>query len=167
MSKEKRNPEYMDSIESPIGWWIIKANEIGITDLGYSAQKPDIQILVSEKTALAREQLQAYFRRELVSFDLPLSLEGYTSFYRSVWDELTKIPFGRTTSYSDLSIKMGNPKAVRAVGTANGRNPIPIIIPCHRVLGKNKSLTGYAHGLAVKRWLLEHEGAIAHEPTLF
>jgi O-6-methylguanine DNA methyltransferase len=111
--------------------------------------------------ALAREQLDEYFRSDPRSgrreFDLPLLQVG-TEFQRTVWGELLNIPFGRTISYGTLAERIGNPKAMRAVGLANGRNPISILVPCHRVIGANGSLTGYGGGIDNKRWLLEHEG---------
>ena len=104
----------------------------------------------------AIEQLQAYFNGELVQFDLPLAPQG-TDFQKTVWQALTKIPFGESCSYQQLAIKIGSPKAMRAVGAANGRNPIAIIVPCHRVIGASGKLTGYAGGLERKHWLLQHE----------
>jgi methylated-DNA-[protein]-cysteine S-methyltransferase len=103
-----------------------------------------------------REQLDAYFAGELEAFDVPMALHG-TDFQKRVWDELTRIPFGETISYSELARRLGDLKLVRAVGTANGRNPISIIIPCHRVIGADGSLVGYGGGLERKEWLLEHE----------
>jgi methylated-DNA-[protein]-cysteine S-methyltransferase len=104
----------------------------------------------------AVEQLQAYFRGELRQFDLPLAPQG-TPFQQKVWEALRAIPFGKTISYSELAERAGAPGAVRAVGAANGRNPIPIVIPCHRVIGKDGSLTGYGGGLPIKSFLLDHE----------
>jgi methylated-DNA-[protein]-cysteine S-methyltransferase len=101
-------------------------------------------------------QLQAYFRVELKKFDLPLAMEG-TEFQLRVWNELRAIPYGETISYAQLAGRIGNPKAVRAVGLANGSNPIPIIVPCHRVIGSDGSLTGFGGGLSTKRKLLELE----------
>lgn len=101
-------------------------------------------------------QLQAYFRGELKEFDLPLVMEG-TDFQLRVWNALRAIPYGETISYAQLARHVGNPKAVRAVGLANGRNPIPIIVPCHRVIGSDGSLTGFGGGLATKKKLLELE----------
>jgi methylated-DNA-[protein]-cysteine S-methyltransferase len=103
-----------------------------------------------------REQLDAYFAGELAEFDVPLALHG-TPFQLRVWEQLTKIPFGETISYSQLARRLDDPKAVRAVGLANGRNPISIIVPCHRVIGADGSLVGYGGGLERKQWLLEHE----------
>jgi len=108
---------------------------------------------------LARRQLDEYFARTRTSFDLPLDAEG-TAFERRVWDLLRAIPYGTTTSYGELARRLGEPKDARAVGAANGKNPIPIIVPCHRVIGANGDLTGFGGGLERKRWLLEHEGAL-------
>jgi methylated-DNA-[protein]-cysteine S-methyltransferase len=104
-------------------------------------------------------QLEAYFAGELTTFDLPMRLSG-TEFQRKVWSGLQAIPYGETISYGELARRVGNPAASRAVGLANGRNPIAIIVPCHRVIGSNGQLTGYGGGIDRKVWLLEHEGAI-------
>jgi methylated-DNA-[protein]-cysteine S-methyltransferase len=104
----------------------------------------------------ARQQLRAYFAEELKVFALPLALQG-TEFQMRVWNELLNIPYGETSSYGELAARLGQPNASRAVGLANGRNPISIIVPCHRVVGSNGSLTGYGGGLPRKRWLLDHE----------
>jgi len=101
-------------------------------------------------------QLQAYFAGELTRFELNLDIRG-TEFQRRVWSKLLTIPYGLTTTYGRLAEELGDPKAVRAVGLANGRNPISIIIPCHRVIGSNGSLIGYGGGLPRKQWLLAHE----------
>jgi methylated-DNA-[protein]-cysteine S-methyltransferase len=102
------------------------------------------------------EQLEAYFAGDREDFDLALAPHG-TPFQQRVWEELTRIPYGETISYSELAWRLGQPKAVRAVGLANGRNPISIVIPCHRVIGADGSLVGYGGGLERKKWLLEHE----------
>jgi methylated-DNA-[protein]-cysteine S-methyltransferase len=108
--------------------------------------------------AQAARQLGEYFAGERREFDLPLRLDG-TEFQRRVWQALTEIPYGETWSYGRLALRVGNPKACRAVGLANGRNPISILIPCHRVIGADGSLTGYGGGVERKRWLLGHEAA--------
>ena len=100
--------------------------------------------------------MAAYFAGDLTEFDVPLGLKG-TDFQRRVWDGLRQIPFGETWSYAQLAENVGNAKACRAVGLANGRNPIGIIVPCHRVIGADGTLTGYGGGLERKAWLLEHE----------
>jgi methylated-DNA-[protein]-cysteine S-methyltransferase len=113
---------------------------------------------------LAREQLRAYFAGDLLDFDLPLAGEG-SPFQRKVWDALCSIPFGATVSYGDIARRVGLPKASRAVGAANGRNPISIVVPCHRVIGANGKLTGYGGGLNRKQWLLEHEQKVLARST--
>ena len=112
-----------------------------------------------EQLRAAREQLLAYFAGDLEEFSLPLSPAG-TAFQRRVWAELTRIPYGTTISYAQLARRIGKPSAARAVGAANSKNPIAIVVPCHRVIGAAGALTGYAGGLDRKRWLLEHERAI-------
>ena len=111
-------------------------------------------------------QLRAYFRGELTTFDLPLALRG-TPFQRRVWAALRTIPYGRTMSYGELAARLGVPSAARAVGLANGRNPVGIIVPCHRVVGANGSLTGYGGGLDRKQRLLDFERGAASGGTLF
>jgi methylated-DNA-[protein]-cysteine S-methyltransferase len=108
----------------------------------------------------AARQLEAYFDGELVTFDLPLELDG-TDFQRRCWLALASIPYGQTVSYGEQARRLGlGGDAARAVGAANGRNPLPIVLPCHRVIGADGSLTGFGGGLHVKRFLLEHEGAL-------
>jgi methylated-DNA-[protein]-cysteine S-methyltransferase len=110
--------------------------------------------------AQVRRQLAAYFAGELRQFDLPLRMAG-TPFQQRVWSELTRIPFGQTISYAELARRIDQPTAVRAVGAANGRNPISIIVPCHRVIGADGRLTGYGGGLQCKAWLIGHEAAVS------
>jgi methylated-DNA-[protein]-cysteine S-methyltransferase len=139
---------------SPVGDILLRADEQGrLTDLflrhdGATANDGPFDAV--------REQLDAYFAGELEHFDVPMAVHG-TDFQKRVWDELVKIPFGETISYSELARRLGDLKLVRAVGTANGRNPISIIIPCHRVIGADGTLVGYGGGLERKQWLLEHE----------
>ena len=104
-------------------------------------------------------QLNEYFAGKRTTFDLPLEPSG-TDFQLNVWELLRKIPYGVTTSYGELARRLGDPQASRAVGAANGANPIPIIVPCHRVVGSKGELTGFGGGIERKRWLLEHEGAL-------
>lgn len=101
-------------------------------------------------------QFTAYFAGKLQQFDLPMAAKG-TPFQQTVWRALCDIPYGETVSYLEIALAIGNPKAVRAVGAANGRNPLSIIVPCHRVIGRSGELTGYAGGIPIKRWLLELE----------
>lgn len=107
------------------------------------------------------EQLKGYFDGSLLKFDLRLNPHG-TDFQKKVWSELVKIGFGKTLAYIDIANLLGDPKLIRAAASANGKNPIAIIIPCHRVIGKNGSLTGYAGGLHRKKWLIDHENRLAN-----
>lgn len=107
---------------------------------------------------MAREQLDAWFAGDRRDFDLPLRPIG-TMFQQRVWTALRAIPFGSTMSYGELAARIGRPTGSRAVGAANGRNPLPVVVPCHRVIGADGTLTGFGGGLPCKRWLLEHEGA--------
>lgn len=116
-------------------------------------------IMDKSKTNVVADQLNAYAHNRLKQFDIPLAPEG-TTFQKRVWEELSNIPFGTTRTYSDLAVALGDPNLSRAVGAANGKNPIMIIIPCHRVIGKDLTLTGYAGGLEMKRTLLELEGIL-------
>ena len=105
----------------------------------------------------AAAQLSEYFAGSRRSFDVPLNLQG-TEFQLAVWNELLRIPYGDTITYAELARRIGRPAAIRAVGAANGANPIPVIVPCHRVIGSNGTLTGYGGGIERKQWLLAHEG---------
>ena len=154
---------YRSIIESPVGTLLLEANDEGITSLAFS---DNIQVLGGQSNdhiVAAELQLQEYFKGVREDFDLPLSLDDHPPFYQKVWQELQQVPYGDTKSYHDIATTLGDPKSVRAVGTANGKNPIAIIIPCHRVIGKNGKLVGYAWGIDTKRWLLRHE--IAHSPV--
>ena len=113
----------------------------------------------------AIEQLKAYFAGNLLAFDIALAARG-TDFRKTVWRELARIPYGETISYGELARRIGEPRASRAVGAANGANPLPIIVPCHRVIGANGKLTGFSGGLPIKQWLLDHERRFAPQPTL-
>jgi len=150
-----------------LGYMDIRATDEKLLSIGYAQQEIPTSHPPNALTQRASAQLTAYFNGELKDFDLPLNTAVYTPFYQSVWSALCAIPYGKTSNYSQIALEIANPKAVRAVGMANGRNPFCIVVPCHRIIGKDKSLTGYAHGLEMKRWLLELEGAIAPELTLF
>ena len=148
-------------IESPVGPLLIAGNDAGLRQVrfvnGRRPQKPEPEWQRNAAPfAETIRQLKQYFAGDRTKFDLPLLLEG-TNFQLSVWNRLREIPYGETISYLDLAKKIGNPKAVRAVGLANGSNPIPIIIPCHRVIGSNGSLTGFGGGLPNKQKLLALE----------
>ena len=151
-------------ISTPIGRLLLVGDANNLRQVLFESQIPDDQdhrtkLPKTGPIAWAAAQLEAYFRQELQAFELPLSPKG-TDFQRRVWTELQRIPHGKTVSYSDIATRIHSPKAVRAVGAANGRNPIPIIIPCHRVIGSNGSLTGFGGGLEVKRQLLDLERTI-------
>jgi len=118
-------------------------------------ERPDDPLL-----ARALDQLREYFAGARAEFDLPLEPEGGTPFQRRAWKALREIPFGQTRTYGEQARAIQQPTAVRAVGAANGRNPIGIIVPCHRVIGSDGKLTGYAGGMAAKRWLLDHEARV-------
>jgi methylated-DNA-[protein]-cysteine S-methyltransferase len=148
---------YYTRHQSPIGELQLLADHEGLTGLYLRAEPVRTGWERADAPfAAVREQLDAYFAGELTEFDLPLAPTG-TEFQMRVWDELRRIPFGETISYGELAVRIGNPRTVRAVGLANGRNPVPIIVPCHRVIGADGSLVGYGGGLDRKRWLLEHE----------
>jgi len=116
------------------------------------------QLRDARAPAELRAQLERYFAGELRALDAIVTATGGTTFQREVWSALRAIPAGRTVSYRELATRLGRPRAIRAVGLANGANPIGVVVPCHRVVGANRSLTGYGGGLARKRWLLAHEG---------
>lgn len=158
--------DFISSISSPLGFLILKSDGQSITGISFS--KNDIQEQNDCDVLLkCKEQLNNYLSGKTNAFDVPLNPEG-TEFQQKVWNELLKIPYGETITYMELAVRLGDPKAVRAVGTANGRNPIAIIIPCHRVIGAGNKLTGYAGGIWRKKIVLELE--MKHNPakrTLF
>lgn len=152
-------------IESPIGELLLTADTRGITGLYMNARKeiPDERLRPDDALFLeAKRQIDAYFAGISKVFDLPIVFTG-TPFQNEVWKGLCEIPFGETLSYGSLARRVGRPAASRAVGAANGRNPISIIVPCHRVIGADGSLTGYGGGMDRKRWLLQHEGVLPAE----
>lgn len=146
----------MKYLPSPIGLLEICSGDEALFGLGF-VDHPRLFGTTNPIVEEACAQIDAYFHNRLDRFDLPLALQG-TDFQVSVWRELTRIPYGCAVSYRDIARAIGRPSAVRAVGAANGRNPIAIIVPCHRVIGVNGHLTGYASGLWRKAWLLQHEG---------
>lgn len=155
--------KYLQTMMSPQGELVITASDRGITSIAFVGQSEDIvrKAYAGEPnvfTQAACEQLTAYFSKQLTHFSLPLDVKG-TDFQQAVWGVLTSIAYGATKSYQDIANAIGNPKAVRAVGLANGKNPIAIVVPCHRVIGKNNRLTGYAGGVDKKQYLLKLEGA--------
>ena len=152
---------YYHIIESPICPILLAGDEEGLKHLIFLKDKEKIEIpddWVENKEFFreAASQLEAYFSGKLKSFDVKLAPEG-TEFQKSVWKALCEVPYGETRTYKDIAVSIGNPKAYRAVGLANNRNPIAIIVPCHRVIGANGKLTGYASGLDIKEFLLRLE----------
>ncbi len=143
---------------SPIGNLRIISNERDIIKIEFTADFFKMRI-IPVQIQKCINQLDEYFKGERKEFSFGINPAG-TEFQGKVWNLLIKIPYGKTISYLELSKQFGNEKAIRAIASANGKNPIPIIIPCHRVIGNDGSLTGYAGGLLKKQWLLEHEGAI-------
>lgn len=150
---------FIFSSQTILGKISIAEHEGKITHLYFSKEKISSDFLVKETPLLkeAFRQLNEYFSGKLKIFSLPLAPIG-TTFMQSVWKTLPTIPYGTTASYKDIAIAINNPKAVRAVGMANNRNPIPIFIPCHRVIGSNWDLVGYGAGLSIKKQLLAIEG---------
>jgi O-6-methylguanine DNA methyltransferase len=150
---------YFDTIKTPLGKMMIKSSRTGLILVNFISENEVINPLDLKSNKIIRDakrQLKEYFKGKRSVFDLPMDIIG-TEFQMSVWHEISKIPFGKTTTYSKLAWLMGNNKFARAVGTTTGKNPLWIIIPCHRVVGKNGALIGYAGGLWRKQWLLEHE----------
>jgi methylated-DNA-[protein]-cysteine S-methyltransferase len=143
-------------IETPLGITEIIGDEHGITSVSVLNSYESISNIIPDELQDCVYQLQEYFQGERETFSLKLNPKG-TNFQKKVWDELLTIPFGKTMSYLNLSKQLGDVKAIRAVAGANGKNPLWIIVPCHRVIGSDGSLTGYAGGLSRKQWLLEHE----------
>jgi methylated-DNA-[protein]-cysteine S-methyltransferase len=143
-------------MKSPLGLVEFKASEKGITQVIFCGSQM-VDVKASRVTDCCKQQLKEYFTGQREAFDVPLDPQG-TDFQKLVWQSLLNIPFGQTNTYLDIAKVVERPKGAQAVGGANGRNPISIIVPCHRVVGSNGSLTGYAGGLERKLWLLEHEG---------
>jgi methylated-DNA-[protein]-cysteine S-methyltransferase len=147
------------TLDTPIGNLGLVGSDAGLSRVRFHARPTK----AAEPCAVldeAAEQLDAYFAGTLIDFDLPLDLDG-TEFQRQCWLALATIPYGQTVSYGEQARRIGlGPDSARAVGAANGQNPLPVVLPCHRVIGADGSLTGFGGGLHLKRFLLEHEGAI-------
>ena len=152
---------FIDYLDTPLGLFEFMATEDGIFQAIFCGDKESAgqqaQSKVNDITSLCKQQLIEYFAGQRTVFTIPLAPKG-TPFQQTVWDCLAKIPFGEVKSYGEIAKMINKPKASQAVGGANGRNPISIIVPCHRVIGANGSLTGYAGGIERKLWLLNHEG---------
>ena len=144
--------------ETPIGLAEIKGDENGLASISVLNEKKP-EGIIPEVLEDAVYQFQEYFEGKRQNFTLKLNPEG-TDFQKKVWEKLKTIPFGKTVSYLELSKQLGDVKAIRAVAAANGKNPLWIVVPCHRVIGSNGDLVGYAGGLSRKKWLLEHESPV-------
>lgn len=156
---------YTSYLSSPVGLLRISSDGSVITEVHYT----DGETVPAEEHPLLLQcinQLNEYFEGTRREFDLPLAQKG-TEFQVKIWELLCDIPFGKTLSYNDLAKKYGDVKAIRACASANGKNNIAIIVPCHRVIGSNQTLVGYTGGLPRKKWLLEHEAKHSGAPTLF
>ncbi len=156
---------YHSRFPSPVGELTLTASDTALTGVYFETSRyvpplPAVESGTGNRVlARARQQLEEYFAKTRTTFDLPLDAAG-SAFEQQVWNALRTIPYGTTTSYGELARRLGDVKATRAVGAANGKNPIPIIVPCHRVVGARGELTGFGGGLDRKRWLLEHEGVL-------
>nr|WP_319482028.1 methylated-DNA--[protein]-cysteine S-methyltransferase [uncultured Draconibacterium sp.] len=150
-------------MNSPVGWLKLQSTEADLTAISFDVEKAEDS--TDQPTILidTASQLQEYFAGKRKDFNLQLAPKG-TEFQQKIWKLVQKVDFGTTASYLDIAIQSGSEKNTRAVGLANGKNPIPIIIPCHRIVGSSGKLTGYAGGLERKRWLLNHE--LSHTPTI-
>ena len=155
------------TVSTPIGPLVLDAGEDGVSWLSLDGSAPPRPHATTRAARAhldaAARRLDEYFEVRLTRFRLSLAMHG-TAFQREVWSALVDIPYGETISYGELARRVGAPGAARAVGLANGRNPVPIVVPCHRVIGANGTLTGYGGGLDRKRWLLAHEAGRAQLP---
>lgn len=143
--------------KSPIGWLKIEANELGLTNIDIRDKAPQSSpITTNPHLREAYKQLGEYFQGERAKFNLAIDPKG-TDFQKEVWNQLLAIPFGKTVSYKDIATNLGNPDKARAVGMANNKNPLPIVVPCHRVINSNGNLSGYAFGEDIKEKLLKLE----------
>jgi methylated-DNA-[protein]-cysteine S-methyltransferase len=163
-------PTHRTPVDTPIGVLTLIASPRGLRRVLWPDDKPlpDALEVCDDVLAVAAEQLRAYFEGRLTTFDVPLDLAG-TPFQLQAWRALALISYGETVSYSAQAERIGHPRAARAVGAANGRNPVPVILPCHRVIGAGGSLTGFGGGLHVKRALIDHEQRVLraqHSDTL-
>ena len=149
---------FYDTLDTPLGTLTLEASERGLSSIRFPNRPKTIAGKMSNNVLkLAKRELTAYFARQLRAFSVPLDWDG-TDFQESVWQALTAIPYGETVSYADIARAIGRPRSARPTGGAVGRNPLPIIVPCHRVIGTDHTLTGFTGGLNIKVALLELEG---------
>lgn len=149
-------------INSPLGFVLIEGNEDGISKISVISDETILSESIPKLFTNVVSQLKEYFEGNRTDFQFKMNPKG-TDFQKKVWDELLKIPFGKTVSYQEVTNNLGDPKAIRAVANANGKNPLLIVVPCHRVIGSDGSLTGYAGGLWRKKWLLDHENPVKQQ----
>ncbi len=143
-------------IKTPLGITLIEGDAFGISKIWVYDEEFTVSDRIPEELQEAATQIQEYFEGNRNHFSFRMNPAG-TDFQKKVWSALLEIPFGKTMSYHELAVKLGDVKAIRAVASANGKNPLWVVVPCHRVIGADGSLTGYAGGLWRKKWLLEHE----------
>lgn len=146
-------------IDTPLGFLHLKASERGLSSAFFCDQAPIETVTIPKSLETPVTQIREYFSNKRQRFSLSLDVSG-TDFQKKVWDILYTLPFGKTVTYLEMAKRLGDPKVIRAAASANGKNPIAIIIPCHRVIGSDGSLTGYAGGLHRKKWLLDHENPV-------
>lgn len=149
-------------INSPLGYVLIEGNEDGITTISVTSEETVLSDSIPHLFTDVVMQLNEYFDGKRTDFQFKMNPKG-TDFQKKVWEQLVQIPYGKTVSYQEVTNILGDPKAIRAVANANGKNPLWIVIPCHRVIGSDGSLTGYAGGLRRKKWLLDHENPVKQQ----
>lgn len=153
-------------LSSPVGDILVESEEEKIITVSFNRDTPRLEEVRTPVIEQCILELEEYFDKGRKFFTVELDLRG-SDFQKRVWTELLALPYGKTESYESLAIRVGDVKAIRAVGLANNRNPVAIIVPCHRVIGKNGDLVGYGGGLDNKEWLLNHEGSILKQLSLF
>lgn len=173
--RPSESDSFLFNFESPLGLLHARINVGGIQSLTFkdekiifedSSQQENVLLIILELAQNLGKQLEEYFSGQREIFSLPLSPKG-TSFQNKVWNALLEIPYGKVISYQKQALNFGDAKSIRAIAHANALNPIAILIPCHRVIGSDGSLTGYAGGIWRKKWLLEHEGSLSRQENLF
>lgn len=157
---------YFAGLESPVGRIVLVSNGTHLKSLTFSDELIEIHGKLPDILQKAVHQLQEYFAGTRSGFELDLDPDG-TVFQKTVWNQLLQVPYGTTKNYRDIAVQTGSVLNTRAVGTANGKNPIPIIVPCHRIIGSDGKLTGYSGGLDRKKWLLLHEAEHTKREMLF
>ena len=150
------------NLKTPLGTAVISGDENGISSISIFDDERETSSIIPDELQDAYQQLQDYFDGKRTDFTFKINPSG-TEFQKKVWLGLLEIPFGKTMSYQELSVKLGDVKAIRAVASANGKNPLWVVVPCHRVIGTDGSLTGYAGGLWRKKWLLDHENPVKQQ----